>query len=129
MNKQETRFIAKLVPLVLATEGTYVEKTYNPLRRGTPDLYFEGPKNIAWVEAKWQPKPWSEPTDIICARKEWGLQKRWLTRAHNNNKPAFAVVGVGFTKGYIFTYPFTFLNQPLISIQEIADCILEQICQ
>jgi hypothetical protein len=98
LKKQESKLIEKIIKIL--PEGIYVEKTFNPLRRGTPDLYIEAPHGIMWVECKWIPKPWTEPVTEICDSASWPLQKRWLQRAKRNGVAVGVLVGVGNNDHY-----------------------------
>jgi hypothetical protein len=125
MNKQETKFSQKLIALL--SPHVYVEKTFNPLRRGTPDLYIEGTKDIAWLELKWIDKPWATPQKTICTSKSWPMQKRWLYRAMNNNKKAGVWVGVGDCSSLYqlgFGYPLEYTGQDPQSTQSMVDRLI-----
>lgn len=98
MRKQESKLIEKVIRTL--PEGIYVEKTFNPLRRGTPDLYIEAPHGIMWIECKWIPKPWTEPVTEICDSASWPLQKRWLQRAKRNGLQVAVLVGVDNNEFY-----------------------------
>lgn len=85
--KPENRFIGnvhkKLHPDV------YREKMHNPLRGGTPDVYYMGYRDDLWVEYKWEPKfPKKHLTPDLS-----GLQKVWLERAHDRGRKPWCVVG------------------------------------
>ena len=58
----------------------YYEKTHNPYNSGTPDVYYEGDKDILWVEYKRLSRI---PKTFIVKVTE--LQRKWLNRASNNN--------------------------------------------
>jgi len=129
MNKQETVFSQKLSAML--SPYVYVEKTFNPLRRGTPDLYIEGDCGIAWIELKWIKKPWTEPQETICTSKSWPLQKKWLYRAMNNHVNAGVLVGIGdcsFVYKLGFGHPLEYRDQDMHPTQLIVDGLLWDVC-
>jgi len=123
MKKEETKFIEKFIKHL--PEVIYVEKTFNPLRRGTPDLYIEGPRDIMWVECKWIPKPWTESVAEICDSASWPLQKKWLQRAYHKGVQTAVLVGVGNNdQAYVLTtYDFDFrhTHDELFPLTESAE--------
>lgn len=112
------------------SKDIYYEKMSNPFRSGTPDVYYEGPRNILWVEYKWIPNEWTnnrEPSKI-CPTKSWTHQRHWLERAYKNNIPAYVIVGIGsgrYARGYVLQYPFCFqTNQNFVKpIDELVSFI------
>lgn len=66
--------------------GVHREKMYNPLRRGTPDMWYSGYERDLWVEYKWG-NNWLSPH-----------QEAWLRReiAHGRN---VAVAHGGLNEG------------------------------
>lgn len=123
--KQETTFTRKLVKLLPLS--MYIEKTNNPYRRGTPDLYLEDLDFSMWVEMKWIEKPWGErfiSREQICKSKSWPLQLRWLQRAAANGHRTAVIVGVGSKEAYIIGYPFDYENHRLMSLDDIIYTIL-----
>lgn len=87
--KPESRFISnvhkKLHPDV------YREKMYNPLRGGTPDVYYEGFKDDLWVEYKYV-KSFPKRTNVFKPDLSQ-LQLAWLMRAHDHGREPWVVVG------------------------------------
>ena len=111
----------------------YVESMANPYRRGTPDVYYEGPKGCLWVEYKFLKRIPSQfyYTDILSP-----FQVKWIKRAISNNVKCAIVVG-HFSKGII-----EFIKKPeqlhnellkdsfyskLINKRQIAEQIIKQI--
>lgn len=93
--KPETQFIAAvhrhLDPRV------YREKMCNPFRGGTPDMYYEGPLGICWIEYKWSSKTTLNVVDLSNLKvvpHVSALQQKWLMRAHGNGVSVAVVVGV-----------------------------------
>ena len=113
--------------------SVYREKTNNPFRSGMPDVYYEGPKGILWVEYKWIKALWNadRPRADICKTRSWIAQHRWLDRATQHGVRAFVVVGVGQGRqalAYVLSHPYDFTvaeNQP-VTIQQLRTWILEQ---
>ena len=123
--KQETSFTRKLVKLLPLS--MYVEKTNNPFRRGTPDLYLEDLNFSMWIEMKWIAKPWGKrfiPREQLCWTKSWPLQLRWLQRAAANGHRAAVVVGVGSKEAYIIGSPFDYENHELMPLDSVVYSIL-----
>lgn len=77
--------------------SVYYEKTSNPYRGGTPDVYYEGPGNYLWVEYKYSPT--LPPTICLACEKPKvrlsDLQQRWLNRAFRNNSKVAVIYGWG----------------------------------
>lgn len=127
--KPETSF-SKLLHSKL-DKDVYFEKISSAFRRGQPDFYYEGPKDIAWIEHKWILKPWlsdKEPSKI-CSTTSWTNQRHWLERAHKNGKQAYVIIGVGKGRNticYILSYPYAFDNTSLILPIEQAAKWIEQ---
>lgn len=60
--------------------SVYKEKMYNPLRRGTPDVWYSGNGGDVWIEYKYLPKL---PKVIVATKLLTALQTLWLqARAH-----------------------------------------------
>lgn len=68
----------------------YAEKTNNPYRGGTPDVYYEDALHL-WVEYKFVVLPKRSTTLIQVELSE--LQKLWLRRCHQNTGRARVIVG------------------------------------
>lgn len=86
MSKPENSFIAGVHKYV----SVYKEKTNNPYRGGTPDVYYEGKAHL-WVEYKFIVLPARDNTMIIADLS--ALQKDWLQRCHLNTGRARVIVG------------------------------------
>ena len=98
MTKPETNFIRR-VGKYLPPE-VYAEKTNNPYRGGTPDMYYEGGMDILWAEYKYLKKI---PPVVDVSKLLSALQYRWLKRAEKNNR-TIAVI-VGSAKGGMVLHP------------------------
>lgn len=104
--------------------GVYQEKMNNPFNAGTPDDYYEGDKDIIWVEWKYLPKaPVRQFTPKLTP-----LQVHWLDRAYKNGRNVQVIVGTK-TGGYILRHPNEWANpvnvtqKRLYSRKEIAEQI------
>lgn len=86
--KPESSFIASVHKHLVAP--VYAEKMYNPLRGGTPDVYYEGGRHL-WVEYKFITLPKRDSTMIVPELSE--LQQLWLGRAHAGTGRAKVIVG------------------------------------
>ena len=74
---------------------------YNPLRGGTPDVYYEGGKHL-WVEYKFIEVPKRSETRIVPTLSE--LQKLWLRRCYASTGRALVIVGCK-AGGVVFRSP------------------------
>ena len=123
MEKPENTFAKNLLSKL--DKSIFYEKTSNAMRRGMPDYYIEGPKDIAWIEMKWIEKTWvadKEPSKV-CSSSSWVNQRHWLERAHKNGKQAYAIVGIGKGRGtmcYVLEFPYAF------SLEHTLHLTLEQ---
>jgi hypothetical protein len=86
--KPESSFIASVHKHL--AEQVYAEKMYNPLRGGTPDVYYEAGRHL-WVEYKFIVLPKRPLTPIRIELSE--LQKLWLRRCHDATGRARVIVG------------------------------------
>lgn len=86
--KPESNFIAGVHKHLV--KQVYSEKMYNPLRGGTPDVYYEAGRHL-WIEYKFIELPKRGETLITPALSE--LQKQWLRRSHLATGRARVVVG------------------------------------
>lgn len=122
--KPENRFISQVHKHL--PELVYREKTNNPYRGGTPDVYYEGSRDILWVEYKFKQ---SLPKTVKL--KLTKLQLRWLHRCYGNGKNCWVILGWkdnNTTRGVIFTDPSDWerahdrnsLMDRSLSIQELA---------
>lgn len=84
--KPESRLIKSVHDLL--HPDVYREKMFNPMRGGTPDVYYMGFADDMWIEWKWVKK---FPKHVVP--KLSPLQLVWLVRAHDRHRKAFAVVG------------------------------------
>lgn len=68
----------------------YSEKMYNPLRGGTPDMYYEYRRSL-WVEYKYAKLPLRDSSLVIYAVSD--LQEDWLMRQYKNGLEPWVIVG------------------------------------
>lgn len=122
-----TTKVNKLIDPVIYTEGMA-----NPFRGGTPDRYYEGPRNrVLWVEYKFDAKV---PATWDGMKRLTGLQRAWLKRAYEHEVNVCVIAGFG-NQGVIMTYPKDwcskqsreFLINRLITLDKIANYIGHQI--
>ena len=86
--KRETTFYSGVNKLLL--KGIYQEKMFNPLRGGTPDMYYELRRNL-WCEYKYEPLPTRDTTLVACNVSP--LQEDWLDRNYANGHAPWVIVG------------------------------------
>lgn len=87
--KPENTFIAA-VHKKLGPEKPYFEKMYNPLRSGTPDVYYSGDIGEMWIEYKYIPRiPRSEEIRPDLTPR----QSRWLNNRHTEGRNVAVVLG------------------------------------
>lgn len=89
--KAETQFYSGVNnELVRLQAGVYYEKMYNPLRGGTPDMYYEHRRSL-WVEYKYAALPLRDTSkvEIECS----DLQLDWLTRNYDNGHQPWVILG------------------------------------
>ena len=86
--KPENNFIASVHKHLV--RQVYSEKMYNPLRGGTPDVYYEGGRHL-WVEYKFIVLPKRPTTPVRAKLSE--LQKLWLRRCYDSTGRASVIVG------------------------------------
>lgn len=67
----------------------YFEKMYNPLRGGTPDMYYDYRRNL-WVEYKYAALPARDTTVVQVDLSK--LQDDWLSRQFNNGLEPWVIV-------------------------------------
>jgi hypothetical protein len=84
--KPESRLIKAVHDLV--HPDVYREKFHNTFRGGTPDCYYLGFDDDAWIEWKWVAKL---PKKIVPKLRP--LQMVWLVRAWDRGAKVFVVVG------------------------------------
>lgn len=87
--KPENNFI-RLVHSKFGDTKPYFEKMYNPLRSGTPDVYYSGDKDCMWVEYKYMQKI---PKSTAIVPKLTQRQKHWLCCRFNEGRKVAVVVG------------------------------------
>lgn len=85
--KPENTFIKGIHKLL--HPDIYSEKTFNPMRGGTPDCFYMGFAGELWIEYKWVKK--FPKTKIIPNLSP--LQKAWLMRAWDRGRRPWVVVG------------------------------------
>lgn len=121
-SKAENRFITRVhKKLKELYPEVYAEKTYNPLRGGTPDCFYEGKQGYHWIEYKWLAKP---PVRSFTL-KLTDLQLRWLHRAADNGRKPWVVLG--FPGGcFIIADPEMWGNS--IPVSEVEDMTIGELC-
>ena len=104
--KAETQFYSGVnTELLKLQTGVYYEKMYNPLRGGTPDMYYEH-RRMLWVEYKYAALPLRDTSQVSFETSD--LQLDWLKRNHDNGHEPWVIVGThdGRTPmGVILTEP------------------------
>lgn len=126
--KPENRFISSIHKYFLA-RGPYYEKMFNPLRGGTPDVYYSGEAGDLWVEYKF--------TKITPRTKRilpglTALQKRWLDCRYDEGRNVAVILGTP-EGGVVYQHkqwgqPLTGpeLLERLLTRQELAQWIISQ---
>jgi len=91
--KPENQFIAKVHKHLPAS--VYREKTANPFRGGTPDVYYEGQTDTLFVEYKFAPQL-TPIIELSNTRKQphlTKLQQLWIRRAVQNGRAVSVILG------------------------------------
>jgi len=128
--KPENAYIARVKRVLHA--GVYAEKTNNPYRGGTPDMYYEGDRAALWVEYKWYPK--TPDTINLCDTKSKPclsyLQQQWLRRSHANGRRVAVVVGTPdggiILPGLSWSVPQPVVSGNLLPPKEVAQWLTRQ---
>lgn len=111
--KPEDRFLKavnKLIP-----DDVYREKMFNPMRGGTPDMYYEATR-IKWVEFKYlKQTPIRKFTPDLTK-----LQSRWLLRNFEKGHEPWVIVGCP-GGGFVLTSPVQWDCQVNVSTVELLD--------
>ena len=90
-SKPETTFYQSIHRL-LNSQRIYREKMYNPLRGGTPDVWYSGYGGDLWVEYKYLPTlPKRVP--IRMYKELTPLQLRWLGLRFEEGRNVVAILG------------------------------------
>lgn len=92
-SKPETTFYQSIHRLLKPQQPKiYNEKMYNPLRGGTPDVWYSGYGGDLWVEYKWIPKlPKRVPVRMY---KELSpLQLSWLNTRYEEGRNVRCILG------------------------------------
>lgn len=116
--KPESRFIQGVHDLL--SPDVYREKMFNPMRGGTPDVYYVGYRDDLWVEYKWVKKF----SKIIKAALS-PLQLAWLMRAWDRGRSPLVIVGCP-TGCTVLVDPPQWMNgvardkYPVLSKQQLA---------
>lgn len=88
--KAETIFyrsITKLLP-----RGLHVQKMFNPLYAGTPDLWLSGTADDLWLEVKFiNPIPVHAP--IRLYKKLEASQRKWLSDRYDEGRNVAVLLG------------------------------------
>lgn len=86
--KPENNFIHRIHRIL--PRSIYREKMYNPLRRGTPDVWYSGCKGDLWVEYKYVPKiPLTLKADELLS----DLQKKWILDRIDEGRNVWVIIG------------------------------------
>jgi hypothetical protein len=89
-SKPETTFYRSVHKLL--GKDVYKEKMYNPLRGGTPDVWYSGKTGDLWVEYKWLAKvPKKAPIRINKLLSP--LQLIWIERRYEEGRNVAVVLG------------------------------------
>lgn len=85
--KPETKFIASVHRHL---PNVYAEKTNNPWRSGTADVWYSGERGDLWIEYKFLERI-SESEEILpdLSRR----QERWLNNRHDEGRNVAVVLG------------------------------------
>lgn len=122
--KPENRFIQRVhkrIPQV------YSEKTNNPFRGGTPDVFYTGTSGDLWVEYKYLPKV-PKSANVRAALSE--LQRLWLHRRYAEGRNVAVIIGcpeggVILEAGmWELSLPPAEFKRRLLSVDGVADWIL-----
>ena len=95
--KPENTFIAA-IHKKLGAERPYFEKMYNPLRSGTPDVFYSGDRGTMWIEYKYLPRI---PRSAEILPDLTLRQRRWLNDRHEEGCNVAVVLGTP-TGGVIY---------------------------
>lgn len=133
--KRETTFYSGVNEQIkLITLEVYQEKMFNPLRGGTPDMYYEHRRDL-WVEYKYEALPARDTTLVPCNVSP--LQDDWLTRNFQHGHEPWVIVGTHVGRkpmGVIFTQPQQWrsgmpcgsFKRLLLTREEIAHAIVKR---
>lgn len=90
--KPESVFLNSIHKLLdKAPDGApYYEKMYNPLRSGTPDVYYSGDLGALWIEYKYLPRI---PKNAVILPDLSPRQARWLNCRQAEGQNVAVVVG------------------------------------
>ena len=87
--KPESTFIGS-VHKKFSGKKPYIEKMYNPLRSGTPDVYYSGDVGDLWVEYKFIPRI---PRSAEILPDLTPRQRRWLNDRFAEGRNVAVVLG------------------------------------
>jgi hypothetical protein len=87
-SKPETNFIRRIHKIL--PRSIYYEKMYNPLRRGTPDVWYSGVRSDCWVEYKYVPKL---PAQLKADELLSSLQHKWICDRLEEGRNVWVVIG------------------------------------
>ena len=87
--KPESTFIGS-VHKKFSGKKPYIEKMYNPLRSGTPDVYYSGDVGDLWVEYKFVPRI---PRSAEILPDLTPRQRRWLNDRFAEGRNVAVVLG------------------------------------
>lgn len=107
----------------------YFEKTNNPWRAGTPDVYYSGSKSELWIEYKFLPKI---PKSAEILPDLTPRQRRWLNERFNEGRNVAVVLGtpdggvIYRNKEWMNPLSSTEIEAKLLSRAEIARWIISE---
>lgn len=88
--KPETTFTTSVHRAFKPGARPYFEKMYNPLRGGTPDVFYSGSVGDLWVEYKFIPRI---PITAKILPDLSPLQARWLNNRYDEGRNVAVIVG------------------------------------
>ena len=127
--KPENTFIAS-IHKKFSGGKPYFEKMYNPLRSGTPDVYYSGDAGQLWIEYKFLPRI---PRSAEILPDLTPRQSRWLNDRFVEGRNVAVVLGTP-DGGVIYRnqewdspLSSTELAARLVSREEVARWIISQV--
>lgn len=127
--KPETSFILS-VHRQFKGGKPYFEKMCNPMRAGTPDVYYSGDAGDLWIEYKYIPRI---PRSKNILPEITPRQQRWLNDRHDEGRNVAVVLGtptgavIYRNKGWDIPLSSTELVARLVSREEVAQWIISQV--
>jgi len=128
-SKPENTFIAS-VHKKFSGGKPYFEKMYNPLRSGTPDVYYSGDVGSMWIEYKFLPRI---PRSAEILPDLTPRQRRWIDSRHDEGRNVAVVLGtpdggvIYRNKEWNTPLSSTELKARLVPKEEVARWIKSQV--